>query len=216
MIKVDFKKNRKDLYLPTRSRFTSVEVPSMPFLMVDGEGDPNASAAYAQAVEALYTASYAVKLTSRNELGQDYVVPPLEGLWSAADRTAFVRRAKDEWVWTMMIRLPDWVMPGLVHDTLHELARNKQLPGLAGMRRETLVEGRSVQILHVGPYDAEGPVLATLHNDYLPAHDLVPNGRHHEIYLSDARRTDPTKLKTVLRQPVADAAPRGADAGQPI
>lgn len=78
------------------------------------------------------------------------------------------------------------------------------------------MEGRSVQILHVGPYDAEGPVLATLHNDYLPAHDLVPNGRHHEIYLSDARRTDPTKLKTVLRQPVADAAPRDADSGRPV
>lgn len=208
MIKVDFRKDRQDLYLPTGSRWTIVDIPAMSFLMADGEGDPNKAAAYAEAVEALYAASYAVKFTSKRDLGRDYIVPPLEGLWSASDPTVFTRRAKDEWTWTMMIRLPDWVTPELVQHALHEVERRKQLPGLAAIRRETLIEGRCVQILHIGAYDAEGPVLAALHDDYMPAHDLVFNGRHHEIYLSDARRTAPAKLKTVLRQPVADRATR--------
>ncbi len=208
MIKVDFRKDQKDLYLPTGSGWAIVDVPVLPFLMVDGEGDPNTAASYARAVEALFAVAYAVKFASKNELGRDYVVPPLEGLWSAADHSAFTRRAKDEWRWTMMIRLPDWVTPELVEDTVHQVSRRKRLPALAGMRRETLVEGQCAQILHTGPYDAEGPVLAALHEDYLPAHNLVPSGRHHEIYLSDARRTDPVKLKTVLRQPVAACATR--------
>jgi len=200
--RLDFKKERKDLYAPARNAFSIVVVPPMAFLMIDGAGNPNASAAYKEAIEALYAVSYALKFASRKEFGRDYVVGPLEGLWSADDWSAFERRAKDEWRWTMMIRQPDWISASLVGSVIDSVRTRKALPGLALLRYEALDEGCSVQILHVGSYDDEAPVLARLHREFLPQHDLTPTGRHHEIYLSDARKTALPKLKTILRQPV--------------
>jgi len=201
--KVDLKVERKDLYAPPRGRFVEVLVPEMTFLAVDGHGDPNTSEDYRHAVEVLFTVSYAVKSVSRRELGRDHVVLPLEGLWSATDWTAFERRATQDWSWTMLVRQPDWVAPALL-DQARGSVRPERLPALARLRVLTLVEGRCVQTLHVGSYDDEGPVLRALHREHLPSHGLVPTGPHHEIYLSDPRRTAPGKLKTVLRQPVAE------------
>ena len=202
----DLKKDRPDLYSPGRD-FTVVDVPEMAFLMVDGHGDPNTAPAYRAAVEALYTASYAARAVARAALGRVHVVAPLEGLWSAADLTVFTTRAKSAWDWTMMIAQPDWLTPPMVEEALAAAARRKQSPSaLELVRFERYAEGRSVQVLHVGSYDDEGPTLARLHDGYLPANGLVPTGRHHEIYLSDPRRTAPARLRTVLRQPVAPAA----------
>jgi hypothetical protein len=200
---VDLEVERKDLDAPPRGRFVEVLVPEMTFLAVDGHGDPNTSEDYRHAVEVLFTVSYAVKSVSRRELGRDHVVLPLEGLWSATDWTAFERRAMQDWSWTMLVRQPDWVAPALL-DQARGSVRPERLPALARLRVLTLVEGRCVQTLHVGSYDDEGPVLRALHREHLPSHGLVPTGPHHEIYLSDPRRTAPGKLKTVLRQPVAE------------
>ena len=202
MDKVDLKAERKDLYSPPAGRFVQVDVPEMAFLTVDGDGDPNTSEDYRHAVEALYAVSYAVKFLSKRELGRNYVVLPLEGLWSAADWTAFERGAKSEWSWTMMIRQPEWVSTAML-DRAREGARAKRLPALPLLRHQTLAEGLSVQTLHVGSYDDEAPLLRALHQQYLPEHGLRPTGRHHEIYLNDPRKTPPEKLKVVLRQPVA-------------
>ncbi len=106
---LDVKKAQKELYAPPKDEFVIVDVPPMTFFAVDGHGDPNTSPDYVRALEALYSASYAVKFTSKREHGRDFVVPPLEGLWWADDMTAFVSRDKAAWSWTMMIRQPDWM-----------------------------------------------------------------------------------------------------------
>ena len=200
----DIKRERKDLYAPKRGDFELVDVPDMKFLMIDGHGDPNTSASYGEAVEALYSASYAVRAAAKTTLARVHAVAPLEGLWSADDLEVFGTRDKSAWDWTMMIAQPDWITRELT-DTVLAALQKKQLTALGLIRFELYAEGRSVQILHVGSYDDEGPTLERLHVEFLPANGLVPSGRHHEIYLSDARRTDPAKLKTILRQPVAAA-----------
>ena len=198
----DIKKQRKDLYAPRPGDFEIVEVPPLEFLMVDGHGDPNTSIAYREAIEALYVVSYAVRAVAKARLGNVPAVAPLEGLWSADDPEAFRTRDKSAWDWTMMIAQPDWVTVNLVEEALAG-ARKKRLPALDLIRFERYSEGRSVQVLHVGSYDDQGPTLDRLRRDFLPANGLVPTGRHHEIYRSDARKTEPARLKTILRQPVS-------------
>lgn len=199
----DIKKDRKDLYAPKAGAFSIVDVPPMNFLTIDGHGDPNTSDAYREALGALYPAAYAVRALVKATLGRVHTVGPLEGLWSAADPEVFRTREKDAWDWTLMIVQPDWVTPAIVDEAIAG-ARKKQVPAVDRVRFETYPEGRSVQTLHVGSYDDEGPTLARLHDEFLPAQGLVMTGRHHEIYLSDARKTDPARLRTVLRQPVGD------------
>lgn len=207
----DIKRERRDLYAPSSKGFEIVDVPSMSFLMIDGRGDPNTSTAYREAIEALYPASYAVRALAKAQLGKVHTVGPLEGLWSAADLEAFRAREKDAWEWTMMIVQPSWVTPDLVEEALGLAVRKKGIQALGLIRFETYAEGRSVQVLHLGSYDDEGPTIERLHREFLPTLGLAPSGRHHEIYLSDARRTEPARLRTILRQPVAvspPAAPR--------
>jgi hypothetical protein len=196
----DIKKERKDLYTARSGDFEIVEVPPLNFLMVDGHGDPNTSPAYREAVAALYAASYAARAVAKERLRRVHTVGPLEGLWSAADLAVFRTRDKDAWDWTMMIVQPDWIDAELIEAAL-ATAREKRFPSV-DVRFEGYAEGRSVQILHVGPYDDEGPVLERLHDEFLPANGLVPTGLHHEIYLSDPRKVEPARLRTILRQPV--------------
>jgi hypothetical protein len=201
-MKGDIKVERKDLYAPARDSFSVVDVPPFKFLMIDGSGNPNTARGYREAVEALFSVSYTLKFASKKTLGRDYVVRPLEGLWWADDMTAFTSRSKDLWRWTMMIGQPDWIDLRMLESAID--ARRKKAPsaGLDLLRLETLHEGRCVQILHIGSYDDEAPVLKRLHEEYLPQNGLAMTGKHHEIYLSDPRRTPPEKLKTILRQPV--------------
>ena len=204
----DIKKALPALYAPKARDFHVVEVPALSFLMIDGHGDPNVSRAYAEAVEALFALSYAVRAIAKSDLGRVHTVGPLEGLWSAEDPRAFVAGNKSAWDWTMMICQPSWITPDVIDAATRQAAKRAR-PALDRVRFAPYTEGTSVQILHIGSYDAEAPVLARLHDEYLPENDLTFNGRHHEIYLSDARRTDPTKLRTILRQPVASLGPAG-------
>lgn len=205
MDKYDIKKAHRTLYSPPSTEFTVVDVPELRYLAVDGRGDPNSSPAYASAIEALYGVAYAVKFASKNDLGADFVVGPLEGLWRADDPAVFVKRRKEVWEWTMMISQPDWITGEIVQSAVDNLAKKKDNAALAGLKLRTVVEGTCVQILHLGSYDDETPTLDRLHNHYLPGNGLTFNGDHHEIYLSDARRTAPAKLRTILRQPVTTA-----------
>jgi hypothetical protein len=204
----DIKKERRDLYSSKRGDFEIIDVPELGFLMVDGHGDPNTSAAYREAIEALYTVSYAVRAAAKAQ-GRVHTVAPLEGLWSAKDWDAFRTRDKDAWDWTMMIAQPDWISRELVDEALVTAAHQKGLHAVSLVRFERYAEGRSAQTLHVGSYDDEGPTLDRLHDEFLPANGLVPRGRHHEIYLSDPRKTEAAKLRTILRQPVRSAAQPG-------
>ena len=200
----DIKKERRDLYAPKPGDFELIDVPEMGFLMIDGHGDPNTSVAYREAVEALYAASYAVRAVGKKTLRRVHTVAPLEGLWSAEDPEVFRTRDKGAWDWTLMIAQPDWITSDMVDEAL-AAAQKKTLRALSLVRSERYEEGPSVQILHVGSYDDEAPTLERLHDGFLPANGLAPTGRHHEIYLSDARKTEPTKLRTILRQPVTAA-----------
>ena len=203
MDKIDFKKELQHLYNPSAREFTVVEVPEMQFLMIDGHGDPNTEPAYQEAVEALYGVAYKLKFTSKQRLGKDYTVPPLEGLWWAADIDTFtVNLDKSAWDWTMMIMQPEWITPELFAQAVAEVQKSKALPALSIMRLERYAEGLAVQILHIGSYDDEAPTLARMHREFIPQNGYVEAGKHHEIYLGDPRKTAPEKLKTVLRQPV--------------
>ncbi len=202
--KIDFSKDLSALYRPTAKEWVVVDVPPMNYVMIDGHGDPNSAHEYAQALEALYAVSYRTKFISKNELERDYVVPPLEGLWWAEDMSSFTtRRDKSSWDWTMMIMFPEWLSEAIFQRALDDTRRKKDLAALSKLRLESYHEGLAAQILHVGSYDDEGSTLAHLHSHWLPEHGYRENGKHHEIYLSDARRVEPAKLKTILRQPVA-------------
>jgi hypothetical protein len=199
--KYDVRKQFKELYAPRAGDFEVVTVPPLDYLMLDGQGNPGTSRAYAAALEALYSVSYAVKFASKRA-GRDYAVGPLEGLWTADDPGAFARGDKDSWKWTMMIPQPDWIDAADVDGGVAKAAA-KKVQGLDLLRLETLDEGLSVQILHIGSYDDEAPILHRLHSEFMPANGFGFAGPHHEIYLSDARSTPPEKLKTILRQPVS-------------
>lgn len=203
--KIDLKK-QLDCYAATRSEFRILEVPPANYLMIDGEGDPN-TPVFAEATESLYPLAYTIKFASKRELGRDYVVPPLEGLWWADDMAAFTaRRDKSRWSWTLLIMQPEWIDASLV-DAARRTVEAKGAPtGLHDIRFATLDEGLCVQTLHVGSFDDEAPVLARLHDEFIPANGLRMTGRHHEVYLSDPRRTAPEKLRTILRQPVERVA----------
>jgi hypothetical protein len=201
--KIDLKKRMKPFWQPPAGQFVIVEVPRLNFLMVDGTGDPNTAPAYAAALNWLYTTSYTLKFMSK-AARRDYSVAPLEGLWWTPDMKDFSAANKDAWHWTAMIMQPDWIDAGMVAAAL-EKAKGKLGAPPTSLRFEPLAEGLCVQTLFVGPYAEEAPVIARLHGEFLPANGLVPTGRHHEIYLSDPRRTAPEKLRTVIRQPVRRA-----------
>jgi hypothetical protein len=202
--KIDFKKELKHLYAPSAKDFQVVDVPPMQYIMVDGRGDPNTAQAYQDALEAVYAVAYTLKFSSKG-LDKDFVVPPLEGLWWAEDKAIFVSDERVDWLWTAMIMQPEWITQEMVNEAKAQAGAKKELTALPALRMETYHEGVSAQIMHIGPYSEEGPTLARLHQEWIPANGYVEAGKHHEIYLSDPRRTAPEKLKTVLRQPIKKA-----------
>ncbi|MFI1462962.1 GyrI-like domain-containing protein [Nocardia carnea] len=209
--KIDFKKTL-DAYQAKRYRFRIVEVPDMNYLMIDGHGDPNASPVFTAAVEALYPVAYKLKFASKRDLGRDYVVMPLEGLWWADDMDSFTgARDKSRWDWTLMIMVPDWTDREMFAAAVVQAGAKNRPARLDDVRLETLSEGRCVQTLHIGSFDDEAEVLARMHQEFIPDNGLRMAGRHHEIYLSDFRKVAPEKLRTVLRQPVEDSPNSFAD-----
>ncbi len=201
MKKIDYKKDLKTLYQPSVRQIEVVDVPAMPFLMVDGEGDPNTSRSYREAVEALFTVSYAMKfMVKKGSLQIDYAVFPLEGLWWADDPSYFMTGNKDKWKWTSMIAQPEFVKIDMVSRAMEEARKKKELAALDLVRFDSFAEGKAAQIMYVGPYAEEGPTIARVHA-FIEEKGALLSGKHHEIYLGDPRRTSPDKLKTIIRQP---------------
>jgi hypothetical protein len=214
--KLDYKKEYKDLYLP-KQKPTVVDVPTMTFIMVDGSGNPNDQGGeYQQAVELIYGLSYAIKMSKRNgtepEGYFEYVVPPLEGLWwLEEDKMDFTQ--KDKYCWTSMLRQPEFVTNEVFQWACEELKRKKPQIETSRASLQTFTEGLCVQIMHIGKYDEEPKTIKQIElyikemgfkNAISSAYTDGRIRRHHEIYLSDPRKTAPEKLKTVLRHPVAD------------
>jgi hypothetical protein len=184
-----------------------IDVPSMNFIMVDGKGDPQ-GAEYQNAVSALYALTFTIEMSKMSEKQPEgyfeYVVPPLEGLWwYTGGRFDFNER--NIWRWPSMIRQPEFVTSGVFDWAVDECKKNKPDIDLSIARFETFTEGKCVQMMHIGPYSEE-PTSMELMQKYMEENklkDMTGNERkHHEIYLSDPRRADPKKLKTVLRHPV--------------
>ena len=200
--KADLKKTL-DSYRAKHHEFRIVDVPPLQYLMLDGHGDPNTSPQFADALAVLYPLAYTLKFASKRELDRDYVVMPLEGLWWSPDMDTFtVARDKSRWNWTLLMLVPDWITPAMFDVAVTKVAASDVPAVVAEVRLETLAEGRCVQTLHIGSYDDEAGILDRMHHEFIPGAGLTMRGTHHEIYLSDARKVDPSKLRTILRQPV--------------
>lgn len=206
MDKIDYKKTEKYLYLPKAPAI--VRVPEMVFFAVDGAGDPNTSPAYRQAMEILYGLSFTVKMSKMSgEVPEgyfEYVVPPLEGFWRQEGREGFDYGDKSAFLWTSVIRLPDFVTPADFAWAVETASRKKKLD-CSSAEFLTVDEGLCVQIMHLGSFDSEPESVAKMDafirkQGY--ANDLSETRLHHEIYLSDARRVPPEKWKTVIRHPI--------------
>ncbi|MGI6674104.1 MAG: GyrI-like domain-containing protein [Limnochordia bacterium] len=209
--KFDFKKEYKDLYMPKAAPMI-IDVPEMLFIAVDGEGDPNTAPAYADAVELLFGLSYTIKMSPKSGSAPEgyfeYVVPPLEGLWwgGGVDPESWVVTNKQGLSWTMMIRQPQFVTEAVFAWAQETLAKKKPELDLTKARLMSLAEGLCVQMMHIGPYDTEPASIQRMHAfafEHGYRLDFSSDRKHHEIYLSDPRKTAPDKLKTVLRHPVA-------------
>lgn len=207
MTKIDFKKTMKAYYKPKPKQYEIIDIPKMNFLMIDGIGSPGTSEAYMDSLAALYPMAYKTKFLAK-ALEQDYVVPPLEGLWWADDMNDFVADNKDNWRWTMMIMQPQWITAQMI-DQARDMASQKNCPKLLdNVRFENYDEGKVAQYLHIGSYADEAPILKYMHEQYIPEQGYkLPRldakiTKHHEVYLSDPRRVAPEKLKTILRQPI--------------
>ena len=205
----DFKKEFKELYQP-KAAPSIIDVPEMMFIAVDGEGDPNTSAEYAAAIEVLYGLSYAIKMS--NKAIMEYTVAPLEGFWSVADDwfkgkgTAITD--KSAFVWTAVIRQPDFMTEEVFEDAKVVLAKKKPGLDLLKAHLEKLTEGLCVQALHIGSYDDEPTTIVAMEQFAVDAGynvDINDQRRHHEVYLSDPRRVAPEKLKTIVRHPIQKA-----------
>ncbi len=197
--KIDLLKRWKHLYSPPREPVV-VEVPPINFLMIDGQGDPNVTLLYQEAVEGLFSLAYTLKFALKKAGGVDYGVLPAEGLWWVEDMAAFSLEDKAAWEWTMMIAQPEFVTVEWVERARAEALKKKGLPALERIRFETYAEGTAAQMMHIGPYADEGPNIARLHA-FIAEQGGQLRGKHHEIYLSDVRRSAPEKLRTVIRQP---------------
>ena len=201
MQKIDYKKELKHLYKPSAKKAEIVEVPTMNFLMIDGEGDPNTAPAFAEAVEALYAVSYTLKFqVKKSSIGIDYGVMPLEALWWTEDMATFSEEDKDAWSWTVMIMQPELITAEMVEEAITQVRDKKNPAALPLVRFESFAEGTAAQILHIGPFSEEGSTIAKLHA-FIEESGYRREGKHHEIYLSDIRRAAPEKWKTIIRQP---------------
>lgn len=197
----DMKARLKELYLPPAKDFVLVDVPEMRYVMIDGRGAADRSA-LTHATKWLFAAIYPLKRIARERMGKSFVEPPLEGLWWADEMEDFICGNRDKLNWRLMIVYePDWLTAEMFDDAV-DTAKARLGEPPPSLRLESYHEGLSAQIMHVGPNSAEAPTIARLHREFLPAHKLIPNGYHHEIYLTDPNRVAPEKLKTVLRQPV--------------
>lgn len=200
MAKTDLKNDFKELYHPTQKEITIVDVPTFNCIMVDGKGDPNNSKEFQTAIEALYPIAYGIKFGLKKSGGPEFAVMPLEGLWWSDDMNDFLLGRKDKWSWTIFIVQPEFVTKEMFEEAREVAKKRKDNPVIDKVRFEAFTEGKSAQILYVGPFADEGPTIQEIHKKITEVGGKL-SGKHHEIYLSDMRRVTPDKYKTVIRQP---------------
>lgn len=203
MPKLDLRKQYKDFYKagPEPRLLT---LPPLLYLCIDGRGDPNRSPDFGAAMQALYSLAYGLKFAAKKQSSSlDFGVMSVEAFWWAEDMAAFSLERRDEWLWRAVILQPEFITPALLDEVRADALKKK--PEIATALGKaflfTAEEGLCAQIMHVGPYSAEGPSVAALHA-FIEAQGLRKRGKHHEIYLSDPRRSEPERMQTIIRQPV--------------
>ena len=201
--KLDYKKDFPEFYNPSPKEPSIINIPKMKFFMIDGKGDPNIAKEYKDAVETIYAISYALKMkVVKKETPQnDYVVPPLEGLWYMENMKEWSIENKDAWHWTMMIRIPDFVTEEQINKSITIVKETKNPPAISEIYIEDYNEGKVVQIMYYGSYSDEGPTITRMH-EFVEKQGYELSGKHHEIYLNDPRKVEPAKCKTIIRQPM--------------
>ncbi len=201
MDKIDYKKELKIFYKPSSKKVEEVNVPSMNYLMIDGDGGPNAST-FSDAIETLYPIAYSLKFSiKKGELAIDYGVMPLEGLWWSDDMSSFTTGNKEKWKWTLMIMQPEIITESMVNSAIEDVKNKKNPSSLSLVKFKSYHEGKSAQTMHIGPFSEEGPTVEKVHS-FIEVAGCKRIKKHHEIYLSDIRRAAPEKWKTVIRQPM--------------
>ena len=192
----------KVLYTAKNAAAEELTIPSMNFLMIDGEGDPNGNPEFQTCTDALYSIAYTTKFALKKGKGVDYKVPPLEGLWWSDRMASFLDGNKEEWKWTLMIMQPKGVTAAVIERSREAVLEKKSNTAVVHVRFTEFKEGRVAQILHIGPYGNERLTIERLHT-FIKERGGILHGKHHEIYIGDPRRTAPEKLKTIIRQPFA-------------
>lgn len=182
-----------------------ITAPPIRCLAVDGVGEPGGEA-YVAAVGTLFAVSYGLRFAVKAAGGEPWTVMPLEGLWWADDMADYLTGDRARWRWTMLVAQPPVVTEATVADVLAAAARKGKAPAGDRLRFEVLDEGDAVQVMHHGPYSAEGPTVAALHA-WIADAGLALTGKHHEVYLSDPNRVAPERMRTIIRQPVAPRSP---------
>jgi len=200
---IDLKRTLKPFYTASAAKPAIIDVPAMNCLMVDGKGDPNGQA-FQEGIGSLYSVAYTLKFTFKKEKAVDYPVMALEGLWCADNIADFLNDKRENWKWTIFITLPDVVTKKDAARAVEAVKKKAKFPRFPQVRFEKFDEGEAAQIMHVGPYAAEGPTIELLHR-FVEEQGYKLRGKHHEIYLGDPRRAAPEKLKTIIRHPVEKA-----------
>ena len=199
--RIDLKTDLHRFYFPAR-RPEMVDVPVLRYLAIDGEGTPGEGTGFEKAIRALYPVAYTLKFDLRKAAGLDFPVMPLEALWWTDPDGRFDVRSDRPWHWTAIILMPEEVTAEAVDLVAAGVAARKGVSAAGDIHLREIREGRSAQVLHVGPWSEETATIEALHA-FIAEQGLHPAGAHHEIYLSDPRRTPPERLRTVIRQPTA-------------
>lgn len=201
MEKIDLRKQYHDLYTPSKKEFTLIEVHPLQYIMIDGSGDPAVAQRYQDSIQTLYSLSYTLKFMFKKNREIDYTVMGLEGLWWMPDMNEFSLANRSRWLWTSMILQPDFITAADFEEARRQVLARGKAPLAAEARLESYTEGLSCQIMYFGAYADEAPTIAAMHQ-FIKENGYALTSKHHEIYLSDARRVAPEKNKTILRQPV--------------
>ena len=201
-MKYEWRKQEKDLYLP-KAKPVLVTVPEQKFFMISGQGDPNKEE-FAEKTAVLYSLAYAVRMMPKQGYTPDgyfeYTVYPLEGVWDLTEEgRKFATLNKDELVYTIMIRQPDFVSPEVAARAFEHVRKKKPHPLLDEVTFASMEDGLCVQMMHIGPYDDEARTFEQM-KEFIKENNLeITTLKHREIYISDPRKTEKAKLKTVLR-----------------
>ncbi|MGL5417785.1 MAG: GyrI-like domain-containing protein [Clostridium sp.] len=196
--KVDLKKVNKELFNVKKGEFKKVYCDKAYYIAIDGIGNPNENEEYLNKVVSLYKIAYGVKMEYKKK-GKDFVVMPLSGLWSSDDYKNFIQDKKEEWKWTMMMQLPEFVEKEDIEKRKKALEKDELYKYISKVTYIEYTEGEAYETLYIGPYSEEGETVQKLHEEIIK-NGYKLKGKHHEIYLSDPRKTAKEKLKTIIRQ----------------